>query len=86
MLTKSSIWDFYEITREEYMNKADNEKKSLIMSFYNHMVRGKICLCFIFVALAINDSLFNDSSSEFESSSELKYELLKTFELFTILK
>ena len=86
MLTKSSIWDFYEITREEYMNKADNEKKSLIMSFYNHMVRGKICLCFIFVALAINDSLFNDSLSEFESSSELKYELLKTFELFTILK
>ena len=86
MLTKSSIWDFYEITREEYMNKADNEKKSLIMSFYNHMVRGKIFLCFIFVALAINDSLFNDSSSEFESSSELKYELLKTFELFTTLK
>ena len=86
MLTKSSIWDFYEITREEYMNKADNEKKSLIMSFYNHMVRGKICLCFIFVALAINDSLFNDSLSEFESSSELKYELLKTFELFTTLK
>ena len=86
MLTKSSIWDFYEITREEYMNKADNEKKYLIMSFYNHMVRGKICIFFIFVALAINDSLFNDSSSEFESSSELKYELLKTFELFTILK
>ena len=24
MLSKSIVWDFYEITRDEYMNKADD--------------------------------------------------------------
>ena len=33
LLAKSSVWDFYEISREEYMNKDDNEKKSLILNF-----------------------------------------------------
>ena len=27
LLTKSSATDFYEISREEYMNKNNNEKK-----------------------------------------------------------
>ena len=26
-LAKTSVWDIYEITREEYMNKSDNDKK-----------------------------------------------------------
>ena len=30
---KSSVWDFYEISREEYMNKDGSEKKSLILNF-----------------------------------------------------
>ena len=33
MLAKSSVWDFSEITREEYMNKSNNDKKSLIIKF-----------------------------------------------------
>ena len=33
LLAKSSVCDFYEISREEYMNKDDNEKKSLILNF-----------------------------------------------------
>ena len=41
LLAKSSLWDFYEISREEHMNKGENEKKSLILKFYNHMVKGK---------------------------------------------
>ena len=43
-LAKTSVWDFYEITREEYMNKSDNDKKSLIVNFFNHMTSGKILL------------------------------------------
>ena len=51
LLAKSSLWDFYEITREEYMKKSDNEKKSLIIKFYNDMSKGKILLFFaIFVS------------------------------------
>ena len=37
LLAKSSVWDFYEISREEYMCKDDNEKKSLILNFYNYI-------------------------------------------------
>ena len=52
LLAKSSVWDFYEISKEEYMNKDDSEKKSLIIKFYNHMVKGKAWLfgiyCFAF--------------------------------------
>ena len=44
LLAKTLVWDFYEITREEYMNKSDNEKKSLIIKFYNYMLKGKILL------------------------------------------
>ena len=52
LLAKSSVWDFYEITREEYMNKSNNEKKSLIIKFYN-MSKGKILL---FVAVFVSAS------------------------------
>ena len=44
LLAKSSVWDFYEISREVHMNKGDSEKKSLILKFYNHMVKGKAWL------------------------------------------
>ena len=53
LLAKSSVWDFYEITREEYMNKSDNQKKSLIIKFYNDMSKGKILL---FVAVFVSAS------------------------------
>ena len=33
LLQKSSVWDFYEISKEEYMNKDDGEKKSLILKY-----------------------------------------------------
>ena len=41
LLANSSVWDFYEISWKEYMNKNDSEKKSLILKFYNHMVKDK---------------------------------------------
>ena len=41
LLAKSSIRDFYEISREEYMNKDDSEKKSLISKLYNYMAKSK---------------------------------------------
>ena len=44
LLAKRSLWDFYDITREEYMNKSENEKKSLIIKFYNYMLKGKLLL------------------------------------------
>ena len=51
LLTKSSVWNFYEIPREEYMKKSDSEKKSLIIKFYYYMLKGKILL-FVFFIIA----------------------------------
>ena len=39
-----AVQDFYEITWEEYMNKSNNEKKSLKIKFYNYMLKGEIML------------------------------------------
>ena len=41
LLAKGLLWDFYEISKEEYMNKGESEKKSLILKLYNYMVNGK---------------------------------------------
>ena len=43
-LAKTSVWDFYEITKEEYMNKSNDDRKSLIVKFFNYMVSGKFLL------------------------------------------
>ena len=45
-LSKIAIWDFYEMTREEYTNKSDDEKKLLILKYYNHLGSG-ISLLFV---------------------------------------
>ena len=39
-LNKTSIWDFYETSKGEYMNKSDDEKKSLMISYHNFMNSG----------------------------------------------
>ena len=40
-LSKSSVWDFYEMSREEYLNKDSNQKQALVIKFYNEMAKGK---------------------------------------------
>ena len=45
-LSKIAIWDFSEMTREEYTNKNDNEKKLLILK-YNHLGSGISLLLFL---------------------------------------
>ena len=40
-LAKTSVSDFYEIAKEEYMNKSNDDKKSLIVKFFNYMVSGR---------------------------------------------
>ena len=51
--TKCSVWDFYDMTKEEYTNKLTSEKQDLILSYYNKMVQGMLfviyCLTFVMV-------------------------------------
>ena len=44
LLQKSSVWDFYEISKGEYINKDDGKKKSLMLNYYNYMLRIKLLL------------------------------------------
>ena len=40
-LTKTCVWNFYEMSREEYLNKDYIQKQSLILKYYNEMGKGK---------------------------------------------
>ena len=42
-LEKTSVWDFHEMTKEQYSTKDEGEKKSLIINYYNAMVEGNFC-------------------------------------------
>ena len=45
--SKCSIWEFNNISREEYIEKSEFEKKSLIITYYKHMVKGMLLFfCF----------------------------------------
>ena len=50
ILAKISVWDFYEISGEEYMRKDDGEKKIFILKFYNYKVQGKVSLFVSFLS------------------------------------
>ena len=39
-LTKSTVWDFHDTTKEDCMTTSDDEKKLLIIKFYNYMSSG----------------------------------------------
>ena len=47
-LTKNSVWDFHNITRDEY-NKTSSEKQLLIVNYYNEMLKGKNQFPYFFV-------------------------------------
>ena len=32
-LSKTTVWNFYETTKGEYMNKSDDDKKKLIINY-----------------------------------------------------
>ena len=38
--SKCSIWEFNNISREEYIEKLEVEKKILIITYYKHMSKG----------------------------------------------
>ena len=41
-LSNTSVLDFYEMGRQEYLNKSNDEKSVLIIKYYNAMVKDNI--------------------------------------------
>ena len=42
-LSKLAIWDFFEMSKEEYTSKSENDKKLLIIKYYNALSAGIFC-------------------------------------------
>ena len=40
-LARGTQWDFYEMSKEEYLNKDDIQKQSLTIKYYNEVVKVK---------------------------------------------
>ena len=40
-LLKNSVWDFHNMSRDEYMTKSASKKEILIIKYYNEMQKGK---------------------------------------------
>ena len=43
LLSKLAIWDFFEMSKEEYTSKSENDKKLLIIKYYNALSAGIFC-------------------------------------------
>ena len=58
---KCSIWDFYDMTKEEYTNKLPSEKQDLIISYYKKTVQGMLfVICYFESAKLHFDYLESD--------------------------
>ena len=47
-LQKMSIWDFFEIRKDEFTSKSDTDKEQLVIRYYNALQSGIICYLFLF--------------------------------------
>ena len=47
-LLKNSVWDFHNMSRDEYTTKSASEKEVLIIKYYNEMQKGKSLLFNLF--------------------------------------
>ena len=42
-LSKLAIWDFFEMSKEQFTSKSGNDKKLLIIKYYNALSTGIFC-------------------------------------------
>ena len=57
-LSKLAIWDFYEMTREEYTRKSADDKKLLILKYYNDLLSDIFLLFVAWILLFVVWILF----------------------------
>ena len=74
-LSKNSVWDFYEMGRQEYLNKSNDGKSVLII---NEMVKGEIYILSLFL-FSISFSI----SSKFDSILFAIVSLIMFFSVFS---
>ena len=57
-LSKLAMWDFYEMTREEYMNKSADDKKLVVLKYYNDLLSGIFLLLVVWILFFVVWILF----------------------------
>ena len=48
-LNKIAIWDFFEMTRDEFTSKSDYDRELLIVKYYNSLQSGILLLFVLFL-------------------------------------
>ena len=48
-LNKIAIWDFFEMTRDEFTSKSDYDRELLIVKYYNLLQSGILLLFVLFL-------------------------------------
>ena len=48
-LNKIAIWDFFEMTRDEFTSKSDYDRELLIVRYYNSLQSGILLLFVLFL-------------------------------------
>ena len=48
-LSKLAIWDFFEISKEEYTSKSENDKKIIVIKYYNALSACIFCFFFVWI-------------------------------------
>ena len=46
-LSKNPVWDFHNISREEYIATSNSEKESVIINYYNELVKDESFICIV---------------------------------------
>ena len=57
LMQKNPIWDFYQVSEDEYLSKSKEEKFYLLNKYYRHMKDGEKCFLFILFVLLLSVSL-----------------------------
>ena len=56
-IQKNPIWDFYQVSKDEYLSKSKKEKFSLLNKYCRHKKDGEKSFLFIFFVLLLFGSL-----------------------------
>ena len=60
-LNKMPIWDFFEIGKDKFTSKSENDKELLIIRYYNALQSGIFCCLFFFYF--VNDKCLSSTIS-----------------------
>ena len=78
-LSKPVIWDLFEMSKEEYNNKNENDKKLLIIKYYNALSANIFCFLLFGFTVSSSGFLISGSGSGSDLISIIRLSPVKAF-------